>query len=115
MRTTSSVESMHSTFGRAFPRKPNIYNFTESLRQYEFSKADRCQDLIDGGAERKPMQHAKDHDRDVKIQLYSDLLTTRSISFTQFLEDISKDDDDENESEYSEGSNEGDENEAESD
>lgn len=101
MRTTSSVESMNAVFGRTFPRRSNIYNFIESLRQFEFSKADRIRQLIDGN-ELPRVKREKDRKRDEKIDRQFALLANNMISMEVFLDEMATDseDSDENEETY---------------
>lgn len=84
MRTTSSVESLNAVFGRKFPKRPNIYDFIENLRQFEYSMADAMMDLTDVDEERK-MKREKDRVRDEKIDRLSQQLSHGIISFGSFL------------------------------
>lgn len=97
MRTTSPVEAMHSVFNRQFPKKSNIFDFVENLRQFEYSKSDKIQELINDKTPSPRMQREKDRIRDEKIERISQLLKNHSISIKQFLEEMSKQDGDESE------------------
>lgn len=108
MRTTSSVESMHAVFGRTFPRRPNIFNFIENLRQFEFSKFDRIGQLIDGD-EMPRVRREKDRKRDEKINRQSTLLANKMISMEEFLDMMATDNEESDESEESYESDETDE------
>lgn len=90
MRTTSSVESMHAIFGRNFPKRPNIYNFIENIRQFEFSRADTMCQLIKGITKPKKKRE-KDQKRDEKIDRMSILLASHKISIDQFLYEMASD------------------------
>lgn len=91
---------MNAVFGRTFPNRPNIYDFIENLRQFEFSKADTSEHLIDG-AENGRMKHEKDHKRNEKIIRLTKQLALCTISTKQFLNEISKDNEDSVSNDYS--------------
>lgn len=89
MRTTSSVESMHGVFSKHFPKHPNIFDFIANLRQHESTITDKIEQLVDDDGPSQ-MIHEKDRIRDEKINRYSKLLRNKSISFKQFLSEMSK-------------------------
>lgn len=97
MRTTSSVESMHAVFGRTFPRRSNIYNFIENLRQFEYSKADRIGQLIDGD-ELPRVKREKNRKRDEKIDRQFALFASNMISMEEFLNRMATDSEESEES-----------------
>lgn len=100
MRTTSSVESMHRVFGKQFPHHPNIYDFIENLRQFEYTVKDKLEEFVDGDG---PLPHnfssEKDRLRDEKIKRLSKLLKEHKISVHQFLDEMSNEDENGNDSE----------------
>lgn len=81
---------MHAIFGRNFPKRPNIYNFIENIRQFEFSQADTMCQLIKGVTKPKKKRE-KDQKRDEKIDRMSILLARHKISIDQFLYEMSSD------------------------
>lgn len=88
MRTTSSVESMHGVFSKHFPKHPNIFDFIANLRQHESTITDKMEQQVDDDGPSQ-MVHEKDRIRDEKIKRYSELLKNKSISFKQFLSEMS--------------------------
>lgn len=100
MRTTSSIESMHSVFHRQFPKHPNIYDFAENVRQFEYTQTDKIEELVETDGTAPRMQREKDRKRNEKIERFSQQLENRTITFKQFLDEMTKEDDDEDESEF---------------
>lgn len=88
MRTTSSIESMHGVFSKQFPKHPNIFDFIANLRQHESTITDKMEQQADDDGPSQ-MVHEKDRIRDEKIKRYSELLKNKSISFKQFLSEMS--------------------------
>lgn len=100
MRTTSSVESLNAVFGRKFPIHPNIFDFIENLRLFEFSMVDVMMNLADGD-EGQRMTREKDRVRDGKINRHSQQLSHGIISFKQFLNHLATENERGSESESS--------------
>lgn len=96
MRTTSSVESMHAIFGKSFPKRPNIYNFIENIKQFEYSKADTIRQLNKDNIVHKK-KRVEDQKRDEKINRLSRLLSRQIISIKDFLNEMASDEMDESE------------------
>lgn len=90
LRTTSSLESMHAVLAKQFPKHSNIFDFIANLRQYECTTADNIQGLVDLDGP-SPYVHEKDRLRDEKIKRLSHLLKNQTISTTEFLDEMSKD------------------------
>lgn len=85
---TSSIESMHGVFSKQFPKHPNIFDFIANLRQHESTITDKMEQQVDDDGPSQ-MVHEKDRIRDEKIKRYSELLKNKSISFKQFLSEMS--------------------------
>lgn len=87
MRTTSSVESLNSQIGRSFAKNPSIFNFCESLKQHEFTKATIMRKLLtDCPKKQLKRKHRVDQERDDKIKYFSSLLKKGFIDVAMFLE-----------------------------
>lgn len=94
-RTTSNVEAIHAVYQKQFPKRANIFDFVENLRQFEFTATDNAEKLIEN---HKPkMKRDKDIIRSQKIKNLSDQLKCRKITFEKFLYEMSREDSNEDE------------------
>lgn len=90
MRTTSSLESLHSALGRSFPKHPHIFRFSDRLRLCEFSKLLNMLDLVKDDVPDQQFQRRRlrDQQREEKIRFFTDQLLLQKISVGEFLEAI---------------------------
>lgn len=88
MRTTSSSESLNSLLNRSFPKHPHIFKFVESLKLFEFSKANNMLDFATNEVPKEQFGRKRktDQERDMKIKHFSGLLKNDEISVNDFLE-----------------------------
>lgn len=87
MRTTSSLEALHSVLNRMITKRANIFILIEGLKLHESSKADDMHNAIhdEQPARQFEPRHQVDRDRDQKIKLNSALLNQGKLSPVQFL------------------------------
>lgn len=88
MRTTSSLESLHSSLGRSFPKHPHIFKFLDRLRLNEFSKLLNMLDLVKDNVPDQQYQRKRlvDQQREEKIKFFTDQLRNGIIDVGEFLE-----------------------------
>lgn len=91
-RTTSPLESYHSSLNRSIPKHANFFVFVSHLILHE---SRRSEDLLNAINDRSPLAkaaHKRDQDRDNKIRTNTKLLCDGSISTEQFLKSMALED-----------------------
>lgn len=94
MRTTSSLESLHSALNRSFKQKEHYFKFIECLRLHESRKADQFFNLLHGLPATRFQRNFKNQRREIKIKYFTDLLVVdKTITVEQFLHGMANDQD----------------------
>lgn len=95
MRTTSSLEAMHSSLGRSFPKNPHVFKFIDRLRLFELSKSVDMLDLVRNNDidELYKRRQKSDQQRDDKIKFFTNQLQTDpNMTPGLFLDAMANDD-----------------------
>lgn len=87
MRTTSSAESLHSTYNRSFPNHPHIFKFVDCLKMHAGVKANTMWSFESNGAADGQLKRKSkiDREREERITYFSALLDFGRISVKEFL------------------------------
>lgn len=91
MRTTSSLESMHSMLNRSLARKKHFFKFIECLRLHESRKADILFSSLNGIPATRFQRNAKNQRRNEKIKHFTELLLKKKINAKEFLQAMADD------------------------
>lgn len=92
MRTNSSIESMNAVLGKCFPPKPDIFQFTDCLREFEFMKVDMLQEIMSGKAVKKCPKRKNVMERDMRISAALHSFDEGNLSVAQYLESLAYED-----------------------
>lgn len=92
MRTNSSIESMNAVLEKCFPINPDIFQFTDCLREFEFMKVDMLQEIMSGKAVKKCPKRKQVLERDMRINTALLNYDNGNLSVAQFLEYLAYED-----------------------
>lgn len=89
MRTTSSVESLHSKNHKIFPKHPHIFKFMECLKELENEKTQDMRRLMTGMPPGQlERRHKKDRDREDRIRYFTEQFQLNNINEIEFLRGV---------------------------
>lgn len=89
-RTTSLLESFHSTLNRSLTSHPSFFTFVDGLKSHEFSKATDFSNNFNGLYTYKPRKRKRALNRNEIIDELSNELRAKRIGLYDFLEATAK-------------------------
>lgn len=94
MRTTSSLEAFNAVLKRSIVQRFNFFKFISRIKFHECRKSERMYNLANENVIESHYVRRKrnDQDREAKIARVTLMLTKKTITFKQFLQIISTED-----------------------
>lgn len=89
-RTTSLLESLHSSANRSMPNHPHFFAFIEGMKQLEFSKSSDLVNSFNGNYVKGPRKRKEYQERNAKIDELSQKFNAKKITISEFLEGVAQ-------------------------